>query len=94
MSDEAPIAYFTKRTNEVLDYDVLWADLLTPIADTISTSTWTTPGLTQPTASSTSGTTTKVWLSGGQQGHAYTVTNKITTTGTRTFERCFVVKVI
>ena len=44
---------------------------------------------------SDSNTTTRatVWLSGGIAGQAYTVTNRITTSGGRTDERSFTIQI-
>jgi hypothetical protein len=82
---------FTKDPNALLDYTVDWTDWLD--TDTIATSSFVaTAGLT---ISSSSNTTKKavVWLSGGQAGTVYTVTNHITTAGGRQDDRSFTVRV-
>ena len=82
---------FTKDPNAVLDYSVDWAKWLD--GDTIATSVWTVPaGLTKVSDTNTT-TKTTVWLSGGTADQSYTVTNRITTTGGRTEDRSFIVKV-
>jgi len=84
--------WITKDPEAVLDYTVDWATWLG--ADTITgTPTWTVPtGLTKDTQSNTT-TTATAWLSGGSVGLDYVVECKITTTGGRTDERSFTVKV-
>ncbi len=82
---------FTKDPNAVLDYSVDWSRWLD--GDTIATSVWTVPsGLTKVSDTSTT-TKTTAWLSGGTADQSYTVTNRITTTGGRTEDRSFIVKV-
>ena len=81
-----------KDPDEVLDYQINWADDLA-LADTIATSTWTSPaGITQG-ADEFSDTVTTVWLSGGTDGNDYTVVNRITTDGGRTMERSVILSV-
>ncbi|MCC6366857.1 MAG: hypothetical protein IT165_25325 [Bryobacterales bacterium] len=80
-----------KDPNAVLDYSVDWTRWLN--GDSIATSDWTVPvGLTEVTDTHT-GTKATVWLSGGTVGATYTVTNRITTTGGRTDDRSFDVKI-
>jgi len=82
---------FTKDPNAVLDYSVDWSRWLD--GDTIATSVWTVPaGLTKVSDANTT-TKTTAWLSGGTADQSYTVTNRITTTGGRTEDRSFIVKV-
>jgi len=82
---------FTKDPDAILDYSVDWAKWLA--GDQINTSDWTVPvGLTK-TLDATTATKATVWLSGGAAGQSYTVTNRITTTGGRTEDRSFIVKV-
>lgn len=74
-----------KDPNEVLDYQIDWADRLG--SDTIATSTWTIPsGLTAGATSNTT-TTATTWLSGGTEDDDYEVQNRITTTGGRTMDQ-------
>lgn len=82
---------FEKDPDAILDYTVDWSRWLG--TDTIATSQWTVPtGLTEVTATNTP-TSATVWLSGGTAGQAYTVTNRITTSGGRTDERSVVINV-
>jgi hypothetical protein len=77
----------SKDPNEVVDYDLSWADQMTADSDTITSSTWTVPaGITKDSSSNTT-TRTKVWLSGGTTGETYTLLNRIVTTGGRTFDQ-------
>ena len=81
---------FAKDPDAVLDYAVDWLRWLA--GDEIATSVWIVPdGLTRV---SDAATTTKatVWLSGGTAGQSYTLTNRITTTGGRTEDRSFILK--
>jgi hypothetical protein len=69
-----------------------WSDVL-GAAETVSTATWTVPsGLTKGTESIASPNTT-VWLSAGAAGTIYTVECKVVTSGGRTFDRSFEIKV-
>jgi hypothetical protein len=82
----------TKDPNEVVDYDITWADQMTDLSDTIATSTWTVPsGITKDSSSNTT-TRTKVWLSGGTAGETYTLLNRITTAGGRTLDQSIKLK--
>lgn len=91
---------FIKDPNSVLDYTIRWGTLarvgdylFDQSTDSIATSTWTVPaGLTEDSSSNTSLTST-IWLSGGTSGNSYEVTNRITTTGGRTFDRSIRIRV-
>jgi hypothetical protein len=73
-----------KDPSDVVDYQMSWAALLD--LDTILTSTWVVPtGLTITAQTNTANTAT-VWLSGGTVG-VHVITNTITTSGGRTYER-------
>jgi hypothetical protein len=79
----------TKDPDEVVDYELSWADQMTADADTISTSTWTVPaGITKVT-SSIIGTNTisKIWFSGGTAGQSYSCLNRVVTAGGRTLDQ-------
>lgn len=73
-----------KDPADVADYQINWAELLG--ADTITTSLWAATGGLTVNSHTSSSTTTTVWLSGGNAG-LQLVTNTITTSGGRTFER-------
>jgi len=76
---------FAKDPGAELDYIVDWSDWL--VADTIMVSTWSAPtGITIENSSSTT-TTSTVWLSGGTPGKTYNVINTITTNGGRVDQR-------
>ncbi len=82
---------FTKDPNAVLDYTIDWTRWFA--GDQIATSAWLVPtGLTKIADSKTPSSAT-VWLSGGTAGQSYTVTNRITTTGGRTEDRSFTIRV-
>lgn len=80
------IQSFRKDPASVLDYGIDWSDWLAS-GEIISTSTWTVPtGITKD-SDSKGDESTIVWLSGGTAGMAYEITNKITTSDSRTVER-------
>lgn len=74
-----------KDPDEVKDYEITWALLLG--TDTIATSTWVVPaGITKDSSTNTT-TTTTIWLSAGTAGETYSLLNRITTAGLRTYDR-------
>jgi hypothetical protein len=75
-----------KDPDEVLDYELDWTARLA--GDTIASSVWTAsdPSITMET-DSFSGTSTFLWLSGGDVGTTYRMLNHITTVGLRTMEQ-------
>ncbi len=82
---------FTKDPNAILDYTIDWTRWLA--SDQVATSEWLVPtGLTKVGDSKTASSAT-VWLSGGTAGQSYMVTNRITTTGGRTEDRSFTIRV-
>lgn len=82
---------FPKDPNAVLDYSVDWSRWLD--GDSIASSAWTVPiGLAKVTETNTD-TKATVWLSGGSAGQSYPVTNRVTTTGGRTEDRTFTIRV-
>ena len=83
---------FTKDPDAVLDYSIDWSKWLA--GDQIQTSEWTVsdPAILGANDSNTA-TRTTVWLSGGMAGQSYTITNRITTSGGRTDDRSFTVKI-
>jgi len=94
---------YVKDPNAVLDYSITWADQDGTNdgsasddgylqGDTISTSSWIADsGLTIASHTNTT-TTATVWLSGGDAGGSYTVTNRIITAGGRTDDRSIEIK--
>ena len=80
-----------KDPADVLDYEHDWTPWLG--GDTIATSAWTPPdGITVDSDTHTD-TTATVWISGGEAGKSYRITNHITTTGGRTVERSLPIRV-
>lgn len=82
----------TKDPNEVLDYQVDWSDRLG--ADEISTSDFSVVSGTVTIDSEDSDTTTAtVFLSGGTLGETCQILNRIVTTGARTFDQTFSIRI-
>lgn len=77
-----------KDPDEVVDYQVDWSARLDE-GDAIASSTWSVSvGAGLVIASNTfSDTTTTVWLSAGDAGVNYTLLNRVTTSGGRTFDQ-------
>lgn len=83
----------TKDPDEVVDYDLSWADQMTEDADTIATSTWTVPtGIIKDSQNNTT-TRTKIWVSGGTAGESYICLNRVVTAGGRTLDQSVKLKV-
>lgn len=75
-----------KDPDEVLDYQFDWSERLED-GETISTSTFiVAAGTITLGATSFAGGLTTVWLSGGTLGESCTITNRITTSGGRTYD--------
>ena len=86
-----------KDPDAVLDYAVDWATWLAWDGDTIAASTWTLPADPDDLAIDSfpfSATVATVWLSGGQAGRSYLVTNHITTAAGREDERTLRIRVV
>lgn len=79
---------FTKDPDAVLDYTRSWADWLAD-GETISTSTWIAESGITIDSDTNDTTTATVWLSGGTAGEDYELTNRITTSASRTDDRTF-----
>lgn len=79
-----------KDPADVIDYQVDFGPLLQ--SDTISTKTVVGTGATID-SSSISGNIVTIWVSGGTHGCTAEVKTTIVTTGGRTFERTFDIKV-
>ena len=74
-----------KSPNDDYDFTQDWSSEI--LTDTISTSTWTVEtGITKGVESNAANTTT-LWVSGGEAGKVYKVTNQITTAAGRTHEQ-------
>jgi hypothetical protein len=79
-----------KDPQEFIDYSINWADEIG--SDTISLSTWAYSGSPDTTPlvlsnGSISSAVTTIWLDDGTTGTNYTVTNTITTAGSRVMEQ-------
>ena len=79
-----------KDPDATLDYTLDFTEWLD--ADTLSTATWSAPGVTV-VSSSTTTTTATVWISGGTAGKVYQVRCRVTTAGGRVDDRTFEVSV-
>ena len=91
MSIRRPGDTLPKDPNSVIDFVMDWSDWLG--SDTISSSDWTvTTGLTEDSDAYTT-TTATIWVSGGEAGTTYTLTNRIVTSSGRTADRTFYVYV-
>lgn len=77
---------FRKDPASVLDYGIDWSSWLVGL-EWIATSVWTVPSGITKTSDSKADTSTLIWLSGGEAGKTYTITNTITTNAGRTVER-------
>lgn len=83
---------WTKDPDAVLDYAFDWQYWLAG-GETITTSTMTaSPGITVDSSSNTTNRAT-VWLSGGNAGQPYTVTNRVVTSLGRTDDRTITIRV-
>ena len=89
-----PIDVFDKQPLEVQDYDMLFGDYLTLMADTPQSHVVDPPpvGITLVN-SAIVGQNIKVWLSGGTPGVKYKITGRMTTTGGRTKEHEILIRV-
>lgn len=87
-----------KDPNEVLDYELDWADADNPrlvTGETLVTSTWSVVEGTVAIDSSSfavSGLST-VWLSGGADGEACILLNRVTTSAGRTYDQSLKLRV-
>jgi hypothetical protein len=75
----------SKDPDEILDYQIRWANRL--IDDTIASSTWEVPAGITEEDNSFADYRTYIWLSGGTAGETYTITNRITTAAGRTMDQ-------
>lgn len=85
-------ADWVKDPGAVLDWKFDWSNWLQP-GETITTSDMTlTPGVVLDSETNTS-TAAVAWVSGGQPGTPYRLTNKIVTNQGRTDERSITIRV-
>jgi len=80
-----------KDPDSVIDYGVDWSTWLTT-GETIASSAWVVPGDLTSVSESNTTTETAIFLSGGIVGTEYTVTNRITTSASRTEDRSMLIK--
>lgn len=84
-----------KDKDEVLDYTVDWTDRLA--GDIISTSVFYIDGGSPDDLiemfDTNDDSTTTIWVSGGTDGITYSILNRITTTGGRTYDQTVKIKV-
>lgn len=86
------MSVFIKDPDAVLDYTCNWAAWLQD-DETIEDSEWlASDGITVDTTS-ISGGAAVVWLSGGDDGSTYKVTNRITTSAGRIDDRTLTIRV-
>lgn len=79
-----------KDPDSIIDYGVDWSAWLAS-GETISTSAWVVPtGLTNVSESNTT-TATAIFVSGGDIGETYTLTNRIVTSAGRTEDRSMLI---
>lgn len=84
------IASFNKDPQALLDYHINWSEWLD--GDTIIASSWSAEDGITVAQDDFSDTVAVVWLSGGEDRSRYTVTNRITTSGSRVDERTIRIK--
>lgn len=75
-----------KDPDDVLDYGIDWTAEIAE-GDSIATSEWLPDDGLTAGETGISGTITTVWLSGGQDGRVYRVTNRVTTAAGRRMDR-------
>lgn len=89
----AVLTWDSKDPDEVLDYQVNWADRLAE-GDTLESSSWIAPdGALVVVSDSFTTTTTTIWLSGGELGESYDLVNRVVTVGGRTHDQTVRLKV-
>lgn len=87
---------FLKDPDATIDYMVDWGANYLEQDETIQSSSWTVKPTGEITlgVASLSGTSAKIFVSGGVAGHVYQLGNRIVTSGGRTDERSLVIRVI
>lgn len=81
-----------KDPNEKLDYTINWSAALVG-TDTIVSSEWDIPSGIVGSQQDHDDTKTIIWLSGGNIGEKYSISNKITTRDGRIMERSILLKI-
>lgn len=84
------LSWPSKDPNEILDYQLDWTKALTPKTgpmDSIASSQWTVPDGIVSQSDEFAAATTTIWLTGGEEGIAYVLTNRVVTAGARTMDQ-------
>ena len=86
---------FAKDPQAILDYSIDWDDAYLQLGETISTSVWSVLPAGTLTIDSTASTASvaTATVSAGTTGHIYRLTNRITTSNSRTEERSITIRV-
>jgi len=82
---------FVQDPQAILDYTINWAPWLG--ADTITLSTWVVESPMSSESESKTIDTTTIFLSGGEAGNNYIITNSVVTTGGRRDDRSFEMRI-
>ena len=87
---------FTKDPDAAVDYGVNWGQDYLQQDEIILTSVWSAvpADVLSLNNESNSGTETGVFVAGGVAGHSYLLSNRITTSNSRTDERSLTIRVI
>ena len=94
MTTPMPVRSFQKDPDASLDFGFDWTEWLES-GDVVLSSAWTsTPSGLTLFGPDFGPTSTVTWLSGGEDGTEYLVTNRVTTRDGRTDDRTFAVSVI
>lgn len=81
---------FAQDPDATYDYKINWKLLMVELGgDTIDSSSWSVTGDATVSNASASDTATVIFVGDGTAGNTVTVTNHITTTGGRTYEKSF-----
>lgn len=84
---------FQKDSDAHLDYAWDWSKWLGPSEEIVDSEMIATPGISV-TGSTFTQTKTVAWVSGGQAGQPYTVTNRIETNQGRIDDRTITIRVV
>lgn len=85
--------WITKTAAENLDFSLDWGARLLD-GEAIDTSVWALPSGVTAGLATTSGPYATQWISGGAAGTTYWVSNRITTSAGRIFERGFNLQIV
>jgi hypothetical protein len=85
---------FEKDPDATLDFSIDWSAWLAKVSDTIQASEWVVPSGIALTNETFSSTKAIVWVSGGELGRRYELTNRITTSGGRIEDQSIVILIV